>query len=121
MRRVVSSQCLKSKWVINTTDTVTPVVMNDSIRKKLKEHRPSSNTVNTFGKLILCQYIIALNSSAEAPSYKLINIELYNVSSKSSIYIQLQHKDIQLHIFHKMMNQFANMLLYRIKSTQENI
>ena len=111
MRRVVSSQCLKTKWVINTTDTVTPDVMNDSIRKKLKEHRPSSNTVNTFGKLILCQYMIALNSSAKALSYKLINIELYNVSSKSSIYIQLQHKDIQLHKFHKMMNQFANMFL----------
>ena len=48
--------------------------MNDSIRKKLKEHCPSSKKVNMSGTLILCQYIIALSSLAEAPtSWSILN------------------------------------------------
>ena len=61
MRGEVSSQCLKSECLINTTDTVIPDVMNDSIRKKLKEYHPSSNIVSPTCTLILCQYIIAIS------------------------------------------------------------
>ena len=49
-------------------------------RQKLKEHRPSSNVVNTTGKLIHYQYMIVLNSHAEPPtSYTNLWLEVIRV------------------------------------------
>ena len=49
-----------------------PVLNELLILKKLKEHHPSSKKVNMTGTLMLCQYMIALSSLAEAPTSRSI-------------------------------------------------